>query len=146
MVSAARSADAAAFRRPRQSAPLAFASGAAVGLVGGLIGLGGAEFRLPLLIGLFGFAALQAIIVNKAISLVVVITALPARLLAVPLPDLAAHWTVALNLLGGSLIGAWLGATRATRMRTTTLYRVLAVLLLLIAAVLVASHAGVIDP
>ncbi len=32
------------------------AAGAAVGLLGGLIGLGGAEFRLPLLIGLFGFA------------------------------------------------------------------------------------------
>ncbi len=29
---------------------LAFASGAAVGVLGGLIGLGGAEFRLPLLL------------------------------------------------------------------------------------------------
>lgn len=37
-----------------------------------MIGLGGAEFRLPLLIMLFGFAALQAVIVNKALSLVVV--------------------------------------------------------------------------
>ena len=35
-------------------------AGAAVGLLGGLIGLGGAEFRLPLLIGVFGFAALHA--------------------------------------------------------------------------------------
>ena len=40
-------------------------AGAAVGLLGGLIGLGGAEFRLPLLIGVFGFAALQAVILNK---------------------------------------------------------------------------------
>jgi hypothetical protein len=31
-----------------------FGSGAAVGVLGGLIGLGGAEFRLPLLIGIFG--------------------------------------------------------------------------------------------
>jgi uncharacterized membrane protein YfcA len=43
--------------------------GAGVGLLGGLVGLGGAEFRLPLLIGLFGFVALQAVIVNKAMSL-----------------------------------------------------------------------------
>ncbi|MET8845805.1 hypothetical protein [Amycolatopsis sp. NPDC004625] len=46
-----------AARRAR-SIPLAFGAGAAVGLLGGMIGLGGAEFRLPLLISLFGFAAL----------------------------------------------------------------------------------------
>ncbi|MET8307746.1 hypothetical protein [Micromonospora sp. NPDC005173] len=57
---------------------LAFAAAAAVGVLGGMIGLGGAEFRLPLLIMLFGFAALQAVILNKALSLVVVLTALPA--------------------------------------------------------------------
>lgn len=119
-----------------------FAAGAAVGLLGGMIGLGGAEFRLPLLIGLFGFAALQAVILNKALSLVVVATALPARLAVVPLVDLAGQWTIAANLLAGSVIGAWLGATWATRMRSATLYRVLAVLLALIAAALTANHAG----
>ena len=58
-----------------------------VGLLGGMIGLGGAEFRLPLLIGVFGFVALQAVVMNKAMSLLVVLTALPARLAAVPLVD-----------------------------------------------------------
>jgi uncharacterized protein len=116
--------------------------GTAVGLLGGLIGLGGAEFRLPLLIGLFGFAALQAVILNKAVSLVVVLTALPARLFAVPFADVAAHWSVVANLLAGSLIGAWAGVTWATRMRSTTLCRVLAGLLVLIAVALVASHVG----
>ena len=32
---------------------VAFASGTLIGALGGLIGLGGAEFRLPLLIGLW---------------------------------------------------------------------------------------------
>ena len=122
--------------------PVAFAAGAGVGVLGGVIGLGGAEFRLPLLIGLFGFAALQAVILNKALSLVVVATALPARLTAVPLAALAPHWTVVVNLLAGSLIGAWLGATWATRMRSATLHRVLAALLVLIAAALAANHLG----
>jgi uncharacterized membrane protein YfcA len=58
-------------------------AGAGIGVLGGLIGLGGAEFRLPLLIALFGFAALQAVIENTALSLVVVLTTLPARLFAV---------------------------------------------------------------
>jgi uncharacterized membrane protein YfcA len=115
-------------------------AGAAVGLLGGLIGLGGAEFRLPLLIGLFGFAALEAVILNKATSLIVVATALPFRAGAVPLDQVLAQWPIILNLLGGSLIGAWLGAGLAVRMKSRTLYRVLAVLLILIAAVLALSH------
>lgn len=128
----------------RARLPTAFVAGAAVGLLGGMIGLGGAEFRLPLLIGLFGFAALQAVIVNKALSLVVVTSALPARLMAVPYGDVASRWSVIVNLLAGSLIGAWLGASWATRMRSTTLYRVLAGLLVLIAIVLAAHHLGTI--
>jgi uncharacterized membrane protein YfcA len=120
----------------------AFTAGAAVGVLGGMIGLGGAEFRLPLLIGLFGFAALQAVVLNKAMSLVVVLTALPARLVAVPFPELAAHWSVVVNLLAGSLVGAWLGASWATRMRSATLHRVLAVLLVVMAVGLAATHLG----
>jgi uncharacterized membrane protein YfcA len=117
-----------------------FAAGATVGLLGGLIGLGGAEFRLPLLIALFGFLALQAVILNKAMSLAVVITALPVRLVAVPASELAAHWLVAVNLLAGSLLGAWTGASWATRMRTGTLHKVLAGLLVLMAAALLITH------
>jgi uncharacterized membrane protein YfcA len=111
-----------------------------VGVLGGMIGLGGAEFRLPLLIGVFGFVALQAVIVNKAMSLAVVVTALPARLIAVPYAVLAPHWPVAVNLLAGSLGGAWAGASWATRMRAATLYKVLAALLVLMAAALVFTH------
>ncbi len=101
-----------------------------------MIGLGGAEFRLPLLIGLFGFLALQAVIVNKTMSLAVVITALPARLVAVPVADLTPHWPIVVNLLAG----AWAGASWATRMRTTTLHKVLAGLLVVMAAALVWTH------
>ena len=54
----------------------AFVGGTGIGVLGGLIGLGGAEFRLPLLIGAFRFAALEAVIVNKAMSLIVVASAL----------------------------------------------------------------------
>lgn len=118
----------------------AFGSGALIGTLGGLIGLGGAEFRLPLLIGLFRFWGLEAVILNKAVSLVVVATALPFRAASVPFADIAAHWPVILNLLAGSLIGAWVGAGWATKMKSETLYRVIAILLVLIAAVLLFAH------
>lgn len=126
----------------RRSWPWAFGAGAGVGVLGGLVGLGGAEFRLPLLIGLFGFAALSAVILNKAMSLIVVIAAIPARLFAVPFDLVVAHLPVVVNLLAGSLIGAWVGASWATRARTATLYRVLSLLLVGIAIVFAASHGG----
>jgi uncharacterized membrane protein YfcA len=61
------------------------------------------------LIGVFGFGALEAVIVNKAMSLLVVATALPFRAHAVPFPEVASQWPIILNLLAGSLIGAWFG-------------------------------------
>lgn len=119
---------------------LAFGGGAAVGSLGGLIGLGGAEFRLPLLIGPFGFAALEAVILNKAMSLVVVASALFFRARAIPFDTVAAHWPIIVNLLAGSLFGAWIGAAWATRLRSENLYRVIAVLLIVIAVVLLVGH------
>jgi uncharacterized membrane protein YfcA len=117
-----------------------FGSGALIGTLGGLIGLGGAEFRLPLLIGPFGFAALEAVIVNKAISLIVVASALPFRMGTVPLNELAAHWSIILNLLAGSLLGAWFGAGWAIKLKTKSFYKVIAVLLAVIALLLVLGH------
>ena len=74
----------------RENKVAALAGGGIIGALGGLIGLGGAEFRLPLLIGVFRFAALEAVILNKTMSLVVVATALPFRARTVPLDSVAA--------------------------------------------------------
>ncbi|WP_365888273.1 sulfite exporter TauE/SafE family protein [Ensifer sp. SSB1] len=120
--------------------PMAFGGGGIIGALGGLIGLGGAEFRLPLLIGLFNFGALEAVILNKAMSLVVVASALPFRAATVPFSAIADNWTIVANLLAGSLLGAWFGAGWATRLKSQTLYKVIASLLVAIAVVLVAGH------
>ncbi|UWU95286.1 sulfite exporter TauE/SafE family protein [Bradyrhizobium sp. CB1015] len=120
--------------------PAAFGSGAIIGTLGGLIGLGGAEFRLPLLIGLFKFRGLEAVILNKATSLIVVASALPFRARAVPFAEIHAHWPIILNLLAGSLVGAYAGASWATRLESGTLYKIIAALLLLIAGVLLFAH------
>lgn len=115
-------------------------AGAAVGMLGGLIGLGGAEFRLPILIGLFGFAALHAVILNKAMSLVVVTSALFFRMGTVPAQQLLDSWATIANLLAGSLVGAWLGASWATRLSSRRLYQVISLMLVAIAAVLLLAH------
>ena len=123
-----------------RSNPAAFGTGAAIGTLGGLIGLGGAEFRLSLLINLFKFRGLEAVILNKATSLIVVATALPFRARAVPFSEIGAHWAIILNLLAGSLLGAYVGAAWATQLKSETLYKIIAVLLLLIAGVLLLAH------
>lgn len=120
--------------------PAAFGAGATIGTLGGLIGLGGAEFRLPLLIGGFRFAALEAVILNKAMSLFVVASALPFRAGTVPFEEIAGHWPIILNLLAGSLAGAWFGAGWATRLKSEKLYKVIAALMVGIAVVLVFGH------
>jgi uncharacterized protein len=131
---------AASLPPPPARSALAFVGGAIIGALGGLIGLGGAEFRLPLLIGAFRFVALQAVILNKAMSLVVVASALPFRAVTVPFSAVTAHWSIIINLLAGSLAGAWCGASWATRLASYTLYRVIAIVLVVIAGVLVIGH------
>ncbi|AWC20866.1 Sulfite exporter TauE/SafE [Aminobacter sp. MSH1] len=83
---------------------------------------------------------MEAVILNKATSLVVVATALPFRAGSVPLADVASQWPILVNLLAGSLVGAWFGAGWATRPNSATLYKVIAVLLIMIAVVLVFGH------
>ena len=93
-----------------------FLAGFAIGSLGGMIGLGGAEFRLPLLVRVFRLRSLEAVILNKATSLIVVSTALLTRSINIPVHSLWSHIDVAFNLLAGSLIGAWWAAGHAMTM------------------------------
>ncbi|MDP2153347.1 MAG: sulfite exporter TauE/SafE family protein [Methylotenera sp.] len=118
----------------------AFVTGAVIGLLGGLIGLGGAEFRLPVLVGMFGFATLEAVIINKLMSLVVVTSAIPFRSVSIPWGQVAIHWPVILNILAGSLVGACIGAHYATRLKVEWLNRIIMVLLVMLAVGMLLGH------
>lgn len=111
----------------------AFGAGTLIGALGGLIGLGGAEFRLPVLIGLFGLGTLEAVILNKAVSLVVVGSALVFRAQAIAPAVLLEHIDVVLNLLAGSVMGAWWAAGHAIRMPRQWLNRVVMAMLVALA-------------
>lgn len=124
----------------RRGSVAALGWGASIGILGGLVGLGGAEFRLPVLLGAFRFRPLDAVILNKAMSLVVVVAALLFRTRSVSLSTIAAHWSIVSDLLMGSLLGAWFGAGWATRMRGDTFYRIIATLLVLIAILMLLGH------
>jgi len=123
----------------------ALINGVALGELGGLIGLGGAEFRLPILMGMLGFPTLEAIILNKAMSLIVVASALPFRTLIIPFNELWNHADVVAILLSGSLIGAWIGAGAATRLKSQVFCKIIAILLIFIAIVLFFGHGNYAD-
>ncbi len=73
-------------------------------------------------------------------SLVVVATALPFRAGTVSFSTIADNWAIVLNLLAGSLLGAWFGAGWATSLKSQTLYKVIAAMLVAISVVLVLGH------
>lgn len=106
-----------------------FVAGSLIGTLGGLSGLGGAEFRLPVLIGLFRLGTLEAVILNKAMSLVVVAAALLFRGSSISPGILMDHLDVVLNLLAGSLVGAWWAAGHAITLPRHWLNRIVMVLL-----------------
>jgi len=106
-----------------------FVAGSLIGTLGGLIGLGGAEFRLPVLVGLFRLSTLEAVVLNKAMSLVVVAAALLFRAKAIPIEQLTQHLDIVLNLLAGSLVGAWWAAGHALTMPRLWLNRIIMVML-----------------
>lgn len=117
-----------------------FFSGAIIGSLGGLIGLGGAEFRLPLLVGYFRLPTLEAVIFNKAMSMVVVAFALLFRAGSIPFSDTLAHLEIVVNLLAGSLLGAWWAAGYAMQMSRRWLDRTVLVLLLGLAVLMLSEH------
>ena len=121
-----------------------FVAGSMIGTLGGLIGLGGAEFRLPVLVGVFRFGSLEAVILNKAMSLVVVAAALLFRGGTIAPGTLANHLDVVLNLLAGSLVGAWWAAGHAITLPRQWLNRIILVLLVGLALVMLSeAWAGV---
>lgn len=118
---------------------LAFACGAAVGILGGLIGLGGAEFRLPLLLGLFALAAHTAVRINLLVSFATVCAAVIARFGFASFPDLQPLLPEIAAVTLGAVMAAWVGAGLLARLSRTALTRLIAMLLAVVAAVLLAE-------
>jgi uncharacterized protein len=116
---------------------LAVSSGFAVGLLGGLIGLGGAEFRLPILVAVFGYVLRRAVVLNLVVSFVTVVAAAAVRLglsraLSFP-PDTLAILSA---MIGGGTVGAYLGSAWVARLPDVGLRRLVRGLLFLIGVLL----------
>jgi uncharacterized membrane protein YfcA len=117
----------------------AFFAGAAVAVLGGLIGLGGAEFRLPLLIAVFELYPQRAIRINLLITLATLAVSALARLGFAHDIQIADHVPEILTMIAGGIIAAWIGAAALVRIPKARILAVMAGLLVAIAALLIAE-------
>jgi len=85
-------------------------AGVAVAILGGLIGLGGAEFRLPILIAIFALYPHRAIRINLLISLATLVMSALSRVSFVHTTSVADYKVEIAGMLAGGIFAAWLGA------------------------------------
>jgi uncharacterized membrane protein YfcA len=111
--------------------------GAPIGLLGGLIGLGGAEFRLPVLAGVFGYAARRAVALNLAISLITVVSALLIRGGTLSFAPLLVLLPVVVAMMEGAVSAAYVGTTLVHRVSEALLERIILVFLVVIGSALI---------
>ncbi len=116
---------------------LAFWLSIPIALLGGLMGLGGAEFRLPVLASLLGYSARQAVPLNLAISLVTIIFSLFIRSQTLTIDSLIPNQQILLSLIIGAGISAWWGATWARRIANEQLEKIILVFLVSIGLALI---------
>lgn len=116
---------------------LAFLCAVPIGALGGLIGLGGAEFRLPVLAGVLGYSVRQAVPLNLAISLITIAASLVIRGRTLSFDAVSPLLPVLLSLIAGAIITAFLGAALAGRLSNEQLEQTILVLLVIVGIALI---------
>jgi uncharacterized protein len=107
----------------------AFLFSVPIGGLAGLIGLGGGEFRLPVLMQVIGFPARAAVPLNLVISLATLSFALVTRNHAVPATSVLTHSPEVVGLAIGGVISATYGTRLVARISDRRLTVSISVLL-----------------
>jgi uncharacterized membrane protein YfcA len=118
---------------------LAFLYAVPIAVLGGLIGLGGAEFRLPVLAGPLGYTARRAVPLNLAVSMVTIATSLAIRSRTMdtgPVSDLS---TPIASLILGAVVAAVFGTSLFRKLSDERLERLILGLLLIVGVALIAE-------
>ncbi|HBE21563.1 MAG TPA: sulfite exporter TauE/SafE family protein, partial [Cyanobacteria bacterium UBA11367] len=116
---------------------LSFLYAVPIGMLGGLIGLGGAEFRLPVIAGILGYPVRQAVPLNLAVSLITILASLLIRSTTLSLDSLLPLLPVILSLILGAIFTAFWGAVLASRLSNEQLEKAILVLLVLVGVALI---------
>jgi uncharacterized membrane protein YfcA len=111
-----------------------------IGGIGGLIGLGGGEFRLPILVALIGFTARAAVPMNQILSLITLATALMVRWQTGSLVGVGAFAPAVIALGIGGVTAAWFAARLLSRVTDHRLERAIAILLMAFGVLLIGER------
>lgn len=112
-----------------------------IGALGGLLGLGGGEFRLPVLLYAIGFEAKSAVPLNLVVSLVTLALSMLARSRAVSAAAILPFLPAVVGLAAGGMLSAFHGARLVQRLAGRRLVQLIAALLAAIGALLLAEAA-----
>ena len=121
----------------KKTSLLAFLIGAPIGIVGGLIGLGGAEFRLPFLLKTFSKPAKRAVALNMLISLITVISASYFRLNNFDVSLIYPQIFLMIAIIIGSTTGAYYGIGLSAKISDVLFKKVLLTLLVIMGLLLI---------
>jgi len=116
---------------------LAFLSAVPIAALGGLIGLGGAEFRLPVLVGPLGYPARRAVPLNLAVSLVTIGASLAIRSRSLSFAPVEPFAPAILALIAGAVTTAVVGTGLLHRLSDHRLERTILTLLVVIGVALI---------
>ncbi len=108
-----------------------------IAILGGLMGLGGAEFRLPILAGPLGYSARQVVPLNLAISLITILISLVVRGKFLSLSTVFPYSQVIIFLIVGAMIMAFVGASWAKHLSNEKLERIILIFLIIIGCALI---------
>ncbi|HMO54346.1 MAG TPA: TSUP family transporter [Tepidiformaceae bacterium] len=116
----------------KRRAAIASAFGLPIGTLGGLIGLGGAEFRLPVLAGPLRLDAHRAVSLNLLVSLATISAALATRSASMSFGAVSDYWPeiAALSVTATStafLTAGWLSRLTDARLRLAILILLLSI-------------------
>jgi uncharacterized membrane protein YfcA len=108
-----------------------------IAILGGLIGLGGAEFRLPVLVGPLRYSPRQAVPLNLTVSIITIAAALVIRSRTLSFAPVTPFAPAILALIAGAVMAAWAGTALFSHLSDARLERLILVLLLVVGVALV---------
>lgn len=122
-----------------KSTYLSLLLGAPIGCLGGLIGLGGAEFRLPFLLKTFDKTAKHAVALNMAISLITIASSIVFRVNNIDVSLIYPQIILILSIIAGSTTGAYLGTSLSKKISDGLFKKILIILLFVMGVILVSE-------
>jgi uncharacterized membrane protein YfcA len=123
----------------KKTSLLSFAIGAPIGCLGGLIGLGGAEYRLPFLLKTFNKPAKKAVALNMLVSLITVVSAIYFRMNNFDISAIYPQMLLMVALIAGSTTGAYYGIGISTKISDVLFKKVLLTLLAIMGLLLISE-------